>query len=76
MLKVLSDLAGYMTALCHTNLTKLPVFRSKKYAARLDFLENVHCMMNLMVKWYLGDGGCGNVRKNLKFLIRLSDDST
>jgi hypothetical protein len=64
LLKGLSEPAGYMTAYCHTNLTKLPVFRSKKYAARLDFLENVHWKMNLMVKWYLGDGACRNGMSN------------
>jgi hypothetical protein len=73
LLKGLSEPAGYMTALCHTILTKLPVFRSKKYAARLKFLENVHCNMNLMVKRCLGDEGCRNVMLNSWGLIEKRD---
>ena len=29
--------------------------------ARLNFFENLHWIMNLMVKWDLGGGGCGKV---------------
>jgi len=47
-----------MTAYCHTKFIKLQVFRANKSGARLDFLEFLHCMMNLMVEWNLGSGGC------------------
>jgi hypothetical protein len=46
-----------MTAGRHTNLTKLQVFYPFKKDTRLDFLENLHCMMNLMVellRWVKG----------------------
>jgi hypothetical protein len=55
-----------MTALRHTILTKLQVFYPFKNDTRLDFLENLHCMMNLMVEIVEMGEGCGKViRKEL-----------
>jgi len=48
-----------MTAYCHTNLTKLRVFRAKNCDARLIFFEKLTLQMNLVVEWCLGGGGCG-----------------
>jgi hypothetical protein len=50
-----------MTAGRHTNLTKLRVFYPFKNDTRLDFLKNLHCMMNLMVEINLSSWRCGNV---------------
>jgi hypothetical protein len=58
-----------MTAGRHTNLTKLRVFYPFKKDTRLDFLENLHCMMNLMVGIFLMGEGCGNVMQSERGLI-------
>jgi hypothetical protein len=50
-----------MTARRRTNLTKLRVFYPFKNDTRLDFLENLHCLMNLMVGIFLMSEVCGNV---------------
>jgi hypothetical protein len=62
-----------MTALRHTILTKLQVFYPFKNDTRLDFLGNVHCMMNLMVGIFLMGKGCGNVMRNERGLIEKQD---
>jgi hypothetical protein len=58
---VFSELAGYMTAYCHTKLGKLRVFGQKKFDTRPKFFEKLIWQMNLMVKWCLGKKGAAIV---------------